>query len=166
MKSELRPSIREASIADWPRIWPIFETVIATGDTYTIPPEATEGEAKAYWFGKAFAVYVAEMDGQIVGSYCLRYNLPGLGAHVANAGYMVAASYTGRGIGGQMCEHSLEEARRKGFDAMQYNAVVSTNERAVATWKRHGFAIIGTVPRGYRHRTLGLVDLHIMHRFL
>jgi L-amino acid N-acyltransferase YncA len=166
MDSQLHISLREAVAEDWPRIWPIFKTVIATGDTYTIPPEATEAEAQAYWFGKALAVYVAEVDNQLVGTYCLRYCLPGLGAHVANAGYMVAPSHFGHGIGSRMCEHSIQEARRKGFEAMQFNAVVSTNERAVATWKRHGFTVIGTVPRGYRHKTLGLVDLYIMHRFL
>lgn len=104
--------------------------------------------------------------GAVVGTYLLRANQPGLGSHVANAGYMVHPGCFGQGIGGRMCEHSLEEARQAGFLAMQFNPVVSSNTRAVALWKRHGFAVTGTVPLGYRHRTLGLVDLLIMHRFL
>ena len=158
--------IRLATAEDWPRIWPLFSTVVSTGDTYAIPPETTEPEGRAYWMDRAIAVYVAEEDGQLVGTYCLRMNLPGLGSHVANAGYMVVPTESGRGIGSRMCEHSLQEARSKGFEAMQFNAVVSTNHRAVALWKRHGFAIIGTVPKAFKHRVLGPVDLYIMHRFL
>jgi len=158
--------IHPATDADWPRIWPLFATVVATGETYTVPPEVTEAEAKAYWMGKAVAVYLAEQGSALVGTYALRANLPGLGSHVANAGYMVARGFEGQGIGSRMCEHSLQEARAKGFEAMQFNAVVSTNHRAVALWERHGFEIIGTVPKGYRHRRLGPVDLYIMFRLL
>jgi L-amino acid N-acyltransferase YncA len=159
-------TIRKAALDDWPRIWPLFKGVVATGDTYTVPPEVSEAEGRAYWMDKALAVYVAELDGKLVGTYCLRVNQPGLGSHVANAGYMVDPASFGHGIGSRMCQHSLAEARTKGFEAMQFNAVVSTNHRAVALWQRHGFAIIGTVPLGYKHRTLGPVDLYIMHRAL
>ena len=159
-------AIRPATASDWLRIWPLFAAVISTGDTYTPSPETTEAEGRAYWMDRALAVYIAEEGDQLVGTYCLRVNLPGLSSHVANAGYMVAPEASGRGIGSRMCEHSLAEARAKGFEAMQFNAVVSTNHRAVALWQRHGFAIIGTVPKAYKHRTLGPVDLYIMHRFL
>lgn len=159
-------AIREAGAGDWPRIWPLFKAVVAKGDTYTVSPEVTEAEGQAYWMGKAVAVFLAELDGRLVGTYCLRMNQPGLGSHVANAGYMVDLASFGRGIGSRMCEHSLGEARSRGYEAMQFNAVVSTNHRAVALWKRHGFAVIGTVPQGYKHRTLGPVDLLIMHRLL
>src|SRR5262245_20418800 len=159
-------SIRLATSDDWTRIWPIFAAVVSTGDTYTPAPETTEAEGRAYWMDRAIAVYVAKENDTLVGTYCLRVNLPGLSSHIANAGYMVAPASAGRGIGSRMCEHSLQEARAKGFEAMQFNAVVSTNQRAVALWKRHGFAIIGTVPKAYKHRTLGPVDLYIMHRFL
>jgi GNAT superfamily N-acetyltransferase len=158
--------IRHATVADWTGIWRFFATVIAGGDTYTLPPDATSEQAQAYWFGRAMAVYVAELEGRVVGTYCLRYNLPGLGSHVANAGYVVDPACFGLGIGSRLCAHSLDAARAHGFTAMQFNAVVSTNQRAVATWKKHGFSIIGTVPAGYRHRVLGLVDLYIMHRLL
>jgi L-amino acid N-acyltransferase YncA len=166
MSAELPRSIREAAAEDWPRIWPIFAAVVAKGDTYTVSPEVSEADAFAYWMGKGLAVYVAEQGGTVVGTYALRANQPGLGAHVANAGYMVDPSRFGQGIGSLMCEHSLNQARARRFEAMQFNAVVSSNHRAVALWHRHGFAVIGTVPRGYKHRTLGYVDLYIMHRHL
>src|SRR5574338_591775 len=114
MSTELRLSIRQATTEDWPRIWPLFRTVVATGDTYTVPPEVSEADASAYWMGKGLAVYVAEHDGVLVGTYALRANQPGLGSHVANAGYMVDPTHFGQGIGGRMCEHSLEEARNRG----------------------------------------------------
>jgi GNAT superfamily N-acetyltransferase len=166
VSSKLSLSIRQATIDDWPRIRPLFAAVVSTGDTYTVAPEITEAEAHAYWMGRAITTYVAEVEGEIVGTYALRANQPALGAHVANAGYMVHPDHFGQGIGSRLCDHSLETARQAGFLAMQFNAVVSTNHRAVALWKRHGFTIIGTVPGGYKHRALGFVDLYIMHRFL
>jgi ribosomal protein S18 acetylase RimI-like enzyme len=111
-------------------------------------------------------IFVASLDGRIAGTYILKPNQPGLGSHVANAGYMVGSDFAGRGVGRAMCEHSLEEARRRGFLAMQFNMVISTNEAAVALWKKLGFNIVGTLPRVFRHKRLGLVDAFVMHRFL
>jgi len=167
-KDEERPEItvRMASEADWLAIWSIIRAVVATGDTYTLSPDATEAEARAYWAGPGQAVHVAAVGDEIVGTYTMRANQPGLGAHVANAGYMVRPDQAGHGVGTFLAEHSFAAARAAGFRAMQFNAVVSTNTRAIALWQRLGFAIIGTVPEGFHHRTLGLVDLHIMYRLL
>ncbi len=158
--------IRRATDDDWPAIWPIFHAVVARGDTYTYAPDTSEAEARRLWLGPGVATYVAERDGRVVGTYVLRPNQPGLGAHVANAGYMVAPDAFGGGIGAAMGEHSLHEARAAGYRAMQFNAVVSTNTRAVALWQRLGFTVVGTVPGGFRHRERGFVDLHVMHRSL
>jgi len=158
--------IRRATRADWPAIWPVVAAVIARGDTYALAPETPEPEAREYWMGTGLTTYVAEAAGEVVGTYALRANQPGLGAHVANAGYMVRPGAFGRGIGAALGEHSLAEARAAGFRAMQFNAVVSTNTRAVALWQRLGFAVVGTVPQAFQHRDLGYVDVHIMHRFL
>ena len=159
-------TIRQATADDWPAMWRIIAAVVQSGDTYTLEPDVSEAEARAYWVGDPQATYVAELGGEIVGTYVLRANHRGLGSHVANAGYMVRSDVAGQGIGARLAEHSFEAARAAGFEAMQFNAVVSTNTRAVALWQRLGFAIIGTVPRGFRHRTLGRVDLYLMHRFL
>jgi ribosomal protein S18 acetylase RimI-like enzyme len=109
---------------------------------------------------------VAELDGRIAGSYMLRPNAPGLGDHVANAGYLVAPDARGRGIASAMCAHSLEQARAAGFRAMQFNFVVETNTIAVLLWQRHGFEIAGRIPRAFRHAQHGEVDVLVMHRFL
>jgi L-amino acid N-acyltransferase YncA len=158
--------VRRAVPDDWPAIWSIFSAVVGAGDTYTFAPDTSEAEARRLWIGDGFITCVAEREGDIVGTYLVKPNQPGLGAHVANAGYMVRPDAFGGGIGAALCEHSLAEARAAGYRAMQFNAVVSTNTRAVELWKRLGFRIIGTVPEGFRHARLGYVDLHIMHRTL
>lgn len=159
-------TIRRATEADWDDIWPIFHAVVQRGDTYTYDPETTYEEGRALWMPPQGATYVACRGEQVVGTYLLKPNQPGLGSHVANAGYMVDAREAGRGVGRAMCEHSLEEARRAGYLAMQFNFVVSTNTRAVALWQTMGFRIAGTLPRAFRHTTLGLVDAYVMYRFL
>ena len=107
---------------------------------------------------------VAEDEARVVGMYKLVPNQPGLGSHVANASFMVAPGSSGKGAGRQMGLHCLDEARRRGFRAMQFNFVVSTNARAVALWQSLGFAIVGTLPGAFRHRDLGYVDAYVMYR--
>lgn len=158
--------IRRAEDSDFDGIWEIFRAVVSKGDTYTYDPETTKEQARALWMAPQISTYVALLDGEVAGTYILKANQPGLGSHVANAGYMVHPSRAGRGIGRALCEHSLDEARRAGFLAMQFNAVVSTNQPAVALWQKMGFAIVGTILKAFRHRELGLVDLFVMHRFL
>jgi ribosomal protein S18 acetylase RimI-like enzyme len=79
---------------------------------------------------------------------------------------MVSASAQGMGIGRMLGEHSLDEARRQGYLAMQFNFVVSTNTPAVRLWKQLGFSIVGTLPKAYRHRRLGYVDAYVMYQLL
>jgi L-amino acid N-acyltransferase YncA len=166
MMSDAPLLLRKATDADWPAIWAIFRAVVATGDTYTYPPDVAEDDARRAWMGAGIVTYVAEREGEIVGTYTLKPNRPALGAHVANASYMVRPGAFGGGVGTAMAEHSLIEARAAGFRAMQFNAVVSTNVRAVALWRRLGFEVIGTVPEGFHHRDAGYVDLLIMYRRL
>lgn len=165
-------AIRRATDDDFPAIWPIFRTVVAAGETYVFAPDTSEAEARRLWLELPLATYVAigrdRANGgdRVVGTYYLKPNQPGLGAHVANAGYMVAPEARGRGIGRAMGEHSLAEARRLGFLAMQFNFVVATNAPALALWRSLGFAIAGTLPKAFRHPQLGFADAHVMYRWL
>jgi ribosomal protein S18 acetylase RimI-like enzyme len=159
-------AIRELGADEFDLVWPIFRDVVRAGDTYSYPPDITVEEARALWLTPPTRVFVALDDDHPVGCYMMRPNQPGLGDHVANAGYMVAPHARGRGIAGTMCEDSLARARREGFTAMQFNFVVSTNEVAVALWRKHGFEIVGRIPKAFRHATLGLVDTFVMHRML
>lgn len=158
--------IRRAEDSDFDGIWTIFHEVVQGGDTYLYDPKTTREEARASWMSRDVSTYVAILDGVVVGTYILRPNQGGLGSHVANAGYMVRKEAGGKGIGAALCRHSMEEARRQGFLAMQFNMVVSTNERAVALWQRMGFAIVGTLPKAFRHSKLGLVDAYVMYQLL
>jgi L-amino acid N-acyltransferase YncA len=159
-------NIRLARKNDRDAIWNIFHKVVARGDTYVFDPKTSREDAFAYLFRKDTHTYVAEQDRQVVGSYILRPNQPGLGAHVANAAFMVAPNSRGQGIGCAMGEHCLSEARRLGLRAMQFNFVVSTNESAIHLWKQLGFEIVGTLPGAFRHSHKGFVDVYVMFRSL
>ncbi|MCA9668335.1 MAG: GNAT family N-acetyltransferase [Myxococcales bacterium] len=163
------PHIRAALTGDDDGMWRIFSAVVAGGDTYPYPPDTDRAAGLAAWRGKAPAereVFVAERDGEIVGTYTMAPNQLGLGDHVAHCGYMVAPSARGGGIGRALCEHSLAHARARGFRAMQFNLVVASNEGAVRLWQRLGFEIVGTLPGAFRHAELGFVDAYVMFRSL
>lgn len=158
--------IRPATAADAPAIWSIIGPTIRAGETYTLDPAMHEADALAYWLGADKETFVAEEDGAILGTYYLRTNQAGGGAHVANCGYMTAAAAAGRGVARAMCRHSLDRARARGFRAMQFNFVVSTNERAVRLWQSEGFAIVGRLPGAFAHPAHGFVDALVMFRAL
>ncbi len=136
--------------------------MIRAGETYPLPRDMSRGDALAYWFAAAHEVFVARDGDEMVGTYYIRANQKGGGNHVANCGYVAAAS--GRGAGRAMCEHSLARAKARGFRAMQFNFVVSSNERAVHLWQSCGFAIVGRLPSAFTHPRLGDVDALVMHR--
>jgi len=161
-----RPAIREATPADDDAIWAIIGPAFQAGETYPIPRDISRAEALRYWRTPGHWVFVAEQDGRIVGTYYLRANQKGGGAHVCNCGYIVAPGETGRGVARAMCEHSLGEARKRGFTAMQFNFVVASNERAVRLWQSCGFKIVGTLPDVFAHPVRGPVDAYVMHRAL
>jgi L-amino acid N-acyltransferase YncA len=159
-------TIRRASAADAEAIWHIFKAVVAGGDTYVFAPDTPRTEALDYFLGPDMQSWVAELDGVVVGMYKLIPNRRDLGSHVANASFMVHPSAHGKGVGRAMGEHCLAEARRAGYQAMQFNFVVSTNAGAVHLWQDLGFQILATLPKAFRHQTLGYVDAYVMHRFL
>ena len=159
-------NIREARTNDCDAIWSILEPVIRAGETYTLPRDMDRAAALAYWFSHSHEVFVADDDGLVVGTYFLRPNQQGGGAHVANCGYITASGASGRGIARAMCAHSLEHAKKRGYRAMQFNFVVSTNERAVRLWQQFGFAIVGRLPQAFLHPTAGYTDAYVMFRAL
>jgi ribosomal protein S18 acetylase RimI-like enzyme len=158
--------IRPAQAHDDDAIWGIIGPTIRAGETYVLPRDMSRADALAYWKAPAHEVFVAEADGQVVGTYYLRANQQGGGSHVANCGYMTAEAASGRGVARSMCAHSLEHARARGFRAMQFNFVVSTNTRAVRLWQSLGFEIVGKLADAFEHPRLGLVDALVMYRKL
>jgi L-amino acid N-acyltransferase YncA len=159
--------IRDAVADDWPGIWPIVRAVVAAGDTYCWPVDTTEDAARDWWTGKPGGrVFVATEDGEVLGTAELHPNQPAGGSHVANAGFMVAPEAVGRGVGRALANHVIAQAVRDGYRAMQFNAVIETNESAVRLWRSLGFRVIGTVPEAFAHPVHGLVGMHIMHKSL
>lgn len=158
--------IRPASAEDRAEIWSIVEPVIRAGETYTLDREMSEDDALAYWLGADKETFVAEENGAILGTYYMRPNQAGAGRHVCNCGFMTRGSAAGRGVARRMCEHSLEHARSRGYRAMQFNFVVSANERAVRLWRSLGFQIVGRLPLAFHHPTHGYVDAFVMYQQL
>ena len=159
-------TIRRAVAEDASEIWSILEPVFRAGETYMIARDISKDEATSYWCGPSHETFVADEGGRILGTYFLRANQAGGGAHVANCGYITAPAAQGRGVARAMLGHSLARARERGFRAMQFNCVISTNARAVQTWQDNGFLIVGRLPEAFLHPTLGYVDALVMYRQL
>lgn len=148
-------------------IWEIFSKVIQTGDTYVFDPHTPRDSLQKHWFADYMKTFVAIGEqGKILGTYIIKPNQIDLGNHIANCSYMVHPDFHGRGIGKLLCEHSILFAKAEGYLGIQFNCVVSTNTSAVKLWQRFGFETIGTTPKGFRHKELGLVDTFIMFKDL
>jgi len=152
---------------DWPEVWARLEPIFRAGEKYADAPDITETEARRVWVTAPHSTYVArDQDGVALGTYYIKANQPGLGAHVCNCGYATGEAARGRGVASAMCEHSQSAAREARFLHMQYNLVAASNEGAVRLWLRHGFAIAGTLPGAFHNQRLGFVDAHVMYKTL
>ncbi len=164
--STVAMEIRPATPDDFPQMLAIFRKVLTTGDTYVLEADTSVGEAYDYWFGPQIETWVALENGRVVGMYRLIANQKGRGSHVANMSIMVDPDVRGRGVGLAVGRHSLAQAKKNGFLAMQFNMVVSTNTHAVALWKKLGFDVVGTLPGAFRQARHGFVDAYVMWRSL
>lgn len=158
--------IREATISDWPTIWPFFHEIVAAGETFTYPLDLGEKDGSEWWLVKSpsRAVVAVADDGTVLGTAKMNRNHMGNGSHIASASYMVDPRHAGRGVGRALCEYTIDWARTAGFRAMQFNAVVETNVAAVGLYRSLGFEVLGTLPEGFNHPKHGFVGVHIMHR--
>lgn len=158
----IRPYLPEDRAA----VWGIIEPAIRAGETLAMPQNMTETEAIDFWTGSGREAFVAEEEGEMIGTSYVRPNQMGGGSHVANGGYVTAEFATGRGVARELCAHSLEHARDQGYTAMQFNFVVSTNTRAVKLWQSFGFEIVGRLPGAFWSPTAGYVDAYVMYLVL
>lgn len=159
-------TIRRSELSDLESLWGIIEPIIRSGGAYVFDPESSKEKIMNYWTDTDKITFVAEVGGSILGTFYLKANQPDCGDHIVNAGFMVSAQTRGKGVGSAMGKFAMEEARRLGFLAMQFNFVIKTNLPAVKLWKDLGFKIIGEVPDAYRHPELGLVPALIMYQKL
>lgn len=158
--------ITRITLEDFEGFWPIYKSVISTQETCTIDPEISYDEAFESWCLEPQYTFVSKKNGEITGSYYLKPNSAGPGAHICNCNYMISAQHRSRGVAKMLCQHSQQVAIDAGFKAMQFNSVVSTDQQSIKLWKQLGFAIIGTVPNAFQHKKQGLVDAHIMYKEL
>ena len=158
--------IRSARAEDAEALWPILRDVIRAGDTYAIAPGITRDRALELWMEGPRACYVAASEGRVLGTYYIKTNHAGGGAHVCNCGYMVAPDARGQGVARAMCAHSQGEAVKLGYLAMQYNLVVETNIDAILLWEKMGFETVGRLPKAFNHPEQGLVDARVMYKWL
>lgn len=158
--------LRRAEPADFDAIWPLLRDVFRAGTTYAVDPAISKDDARTYWMTSARATFVAENNGRVFGTYYIRTNQPGGGAHICNCGYIVAPDARGQGLAAMMCDHSQHEARALGYSAMQFNFVLDSNASALRLWRRLGFAIVGTIPDAFDHPTDGMVAAHVMYKRL
>jgi L-amino acid N-acyltransferase YncA len=160
--------IREATSDDWPAIWRFFREIVTAGETFAYDPEMDERTARESWMvgPPGRTVVAVDADGTVIGSANMYANREGGGAHIASASFMVDPAHHGQGADRALGNDALDWARARGFHGMQFNSVVESNTRAVGLWKSPGFAIIGTIPEGFRHPTMGYVGLHVMYRRL
>jgi len=158
--------IRAYEPSDWPGVWAVLEPIFRAGETYAFPVDITEADARRKWTQAAHEVFVAQLapEGPIAGTYYLKPNQEGPGAHVCNCGYAVAREASGQGVAAAMCEHSQRHASERGFRAMQFNLVAASNHAAVHLWSKLGFTIVGTLPGAFHHPNHGFVDAHIMYK--
>lgn len=168
LMGEPEMQIRPFENEDWSGVWGFLEPIFRAGETYAYPRDISEEDARRRWTGAANEVFVAEdpSTGNLVGSYYLKRNYDGPGAHVCNCGYAVSPVARGKGIASLMCEHSQERAVHRGFRAMQFNLVAASNDGAVRLWSKLGFEIVGTLPGAFQHPNLGFVDAYVMFKTL
>jgi ribosomal protein S18 acetylase RimI-like enzyme len=159
-------NIRAAEAKDDDGLWRVLEPVIRAGETYPLPRDMTREAALAYWHSPEHHVYVANENGEILGTYYLRPNSRAGGGHVANCGYMTAPWARGRGVATALCVHSFDEAKRRGYRAMQFNLVIASNDAAMRLWPKLGMEIVGRLPGAFQHPRLGYVDAYVMYKTL
>ncbi|MFQ3251482.1 MAG: ribosomal protein S18 acetylase RimI-like enzyme [Glaciecola sp.] len=158
--------IKEISKLDFESFWPTFLYIIQAQETYAIDPDLNLEQAFSLWCELPLKSYVYVENDTVLGTYYLKQNAMGPSSHICNCGYMVSNEARGKGIARQLCEHSQNIALDLGFDAMQFNSVVSTNKIAISLWEKLGFSIVGTVPKAYKHGQLGFVDSYVMYKWL
>jgi L-amino acid N-acyltransferase YncA len=145
-------AIHEAGEDDWPQIWPIIDDVITEQQTFAYDPAMSQDEAKRGWLLAAPATVVVAANGELIlGTANMYANRPGPGSHVASGSLMVATQARGKGVGRALTTDMIRWARRSGFAAIQFNAVVDTNTAAVHLYESLGFVTLGTAPRAFRH---------------
>ena len=158
--------IRAVEKRDHHHLWTMLKPVFRSGETYAIDPEISEQDALSYWMGADAGCLMIEEKGERLGTYYLKTNAQGGGAHVCNCGFITAPNSAGKGVARAMLTDALTRAKAKGYQAMQFNFVLSNNTRAIDIWTRAGFDIVGRLPHAFKHPKDGMIDAFVMFKTL
>ena len=153
---------RPATKEDAGAMLALLRSVAAEGDTLPFTSGIDEALIDTQWFG-AFACVLAYRDHHLLGMYRYGANMPGRGAHVATATFLVAQQARGQGLGRKLVQHCLQAAKASGFRAMQFNQVVATNLAALALYRSFGFKKVGRIPEAFAHPQRGYVAAYVMY---
>lgn len=129
----------------------IWNQVVEAGTAF--PQEnILETKAAKDFFSQQSYCGVAEcvQNREILGLYILHPNNVGRCGHICNASYAVREETRGQGIGETLVKDCMNQAKRKGFRILQFNAVVKTNYGARHLYEKLGFVPLGTIPGGFR----------------
>jgi GNAT superfamily N-acetyltransferase len=139
------PELRPAIAGDHDALFAAYAQIVDTGDGFPHAAPLSRAEFDDYWIAHTSALWVLQDSGALIGAYYLKPNFVGRAAHICNAGYFVLTPHRGQGLGRRLVEHSLHQARRLGFDAMQFNLVFESNP-ARHMYRKLGFLEVGRIP--------------------
>lgn len=149
MRFEIIPYSKDR-LAECLEIW---NGVVRDADAFPQTEELTEETGHAFFASQSFTGLARDMgNGKIAGLYILHPNNIGRCGHICNASYAVSKLYRGQHIGELLVRHSLVQGRDCGFRILQFNAVVRTNEPALALYRKTGFVQLGVIPGGFRKK--------------
>lgn len=146
-------------------LYKIFRQVVDTGMQFPYESSSMQSFNEEF-MRKPESVYVCSINGRVIGGFYLRANYSGRCNHIANAAYMVIDTYRGHGIGTLMLKASLHFAKNLGFNAMQFNMVLSQNINAVKFYEKFGFEVVGTIPNAISKPDNSYQDGFVMYRKL
>lgn len=151
---------------DEEELYQIFREVVESGSQFPYECSSTK-EFRQQFFAPHGKVYVCHtLAGEVVGGFFLKANFSGRSSHIANAAYMIHSTYRGKGVGSLLIKASLHLAKDLGFQAMQFNMVLSQNRLAVKLYQKLGFNIVGTLPEAVRNPDGSYQDGYVLHRKL
>lgn len=145
-------------------LYEIFQEVVNSGSQFPYECSSLEEFRRQFFIPKGQVYVCHSLDGKVIGGFYLRANYSGRSSHIANAAYMIRNTYRGKGLGSLLIKASLHFAKDLGFQAMQFNMVLSQNTLAIKLYERLGFSIVGIIPQAVRNPSGNYQDGYVMHR--
>lgn len=157
--SKMELTIRKFEEHDLPAMCAIWNEVVEDGAAFPQEEPLDDDGARAFFAAQTHTA-VAQADGCILGLYILHPNNVGRCGHLCNASYAVASSARGLGVGKALVRDCLAQAPIFGYRVLQFNAVVCSNQSAIALYETLGFVKLGVIPGGFRNKNGEYEDIY------